>query len=1200
MLLLFPICSLAQLSESNDPSLFHFGSSTQFLQGEFQGKIDYTESCNIGSKVTSIKYKEYIYVAWTGSLGSVNIACLGSTHQKEIAQSDKQSDRNVYHGYEDTLGGFAYARYSPTMAVYRDKLYIFYNDSHNSRIRYLTITNEGTVDVAERGEVPDSPDDLVDLSAQYLPGTSGIVNSDGILFVGRDAHDNHIRICILGQYDRFTHQLFPTWRINSSKNLFETCVGTVGICEANYDNYLIAWTGTDPGHQLNSAFMRKADFSAWDRHTYNDHSSHIDGPVLFRKDNPDDKDVHILWRGANEDRKIWQGVINLTNKNDFKQFSLPTDIATANLSPTLISLNELVTYMIWPAADGSGPFYINYNIMMAKALDYSYQNWMGALIKDEHTLKNLVLPGSNNAGMNDVSQITQFPSVYATLGIPSFGDCNECGFVTQTTDVKGQLEMGYRYFGINLTNAKYSIADLGKSPYFQDHNLLHSSVQPVDHITSVCLGEGFDIILQGASDFLKAHPKEIVIINIKDLNPAVFSLSSIIDDLSATLPKFRNVLYQQEKNEKTFADLINKPIGKFRGKIILTATDTEIADALNLIQDVFNVSHDNQYRYVNTTNTRTGPLIDNQKNFFKNPAYTGSYKRIDWQTNLTWNKVLCDLKPWKSCTENPQPGFWHHAWHIVKCGADIAKMGYKVFKAFAAPEDPRNIATIVGWVMSAFGESSLAYVEDTNAHLYPTVHDMQRDGLIRKDNMVNIIYTDASDYLYTDLCMQLLTDFNEYDEVSVYNGQMHVTNQHFGVSCNAPNSGVASVKVSGGYPPYKYYWLSTGDTTTTATNLSEGVHKVRITDAMGHTVTRNVYVAMDPQAHGGLANRSMSKTEVQPYGLSNHYEADCDNLIARVESDYTTTAVNDTLTASVWIDKIQNDHYVKRHYQLIPSRNANGASAKLTLYFTQNEFDEFNKGQSTFKLPQHSNDSTGIRNVMIWQKSGLSNDNSGVLTSYESTVREIVPKTSDIVWNATASRWEITFYTEDFGAYFLTTYNSQQKNEWLTASASLNKGKPLIHWHVAEHDVKRYYVEFSFDREKFFTAGALISKGMGSNTYEFSHQNLPKLIDSSGHSVVFYRIRQLSNTGEFTFSDIMPLDYAKERTLFLYPNPVSDELTIQSSAETEVFVYDISGKLTNTVSVQRGKNTMSTQFWKPGQYIIRTSEGEFHKVIKGQ
>lgn len=1187
LILLGLVNGFGQQLLGDDPSLFHFGSSQQMLHGKFQG-YDYTESCSPDTKITSIKFKDYIYVAWTGVTGSLNVACLGSTHQKELLQPGG-ANPNIYHGYQDGTN----AHLSPTMVVYNERLYIFYNQSSDDKIKYLAIAHEGTVTIAERGDLPGSPDNLGYLTAYPFP------DANGIIFFGRGTNDNHIRIYVIGTSQNFwPYRKYNTWQQIDDQTLSDQCLGNVSFCEVSGGRRLIAWTGTD--FHLNTAFLDASNqnFELQNKHTHTDHSSHSDGPLLFRKENADDNDVHILWRGYDTDTRIWQGVINPDNKNTFQQFSLPTEIAVSNFTPTLISLNEMVTYMFWPTATAADPpFNSRYNIMMAKGMDYTYQDWMGTLIKDEHTLKNLVLPGSHNAGMNDVTQVSAFPTMYKALKLPDFGACNECGFVTQTAEVKEQMEMGFRYFGINLTNAQYSVGDVGDTPYYDDKNLLHTSVQPVDHFTATCLGEGFENILKSTRDFLHDHPKEFVIINIKDLDGSATSFSSIIDDLNAKLPDFKDVIYQKTY-EKTFADLIYQPIGNFRGKIILTVADTMLANTVHLIRDVFEVSHDNQYRYINTTNASTDKLIDNQTTFFNNPAYTGSYKRMDWQISLTLPKIACDLRPYNECSESPKPGFWHHVVHIAQCAGEVIEMGETVVEAFAEPADPRNWVKIIGWIASAFVNTSLAYVQGNNKYLYPTVYDMVRNNVIRQNNMVNIVYAEGVDYLYTDLCMQLLTDFNEYDEVNAHNSYIQVASNHVGVTCANPKSGIASIKVKGGVAPYKYQWISTGDTTATATGLPEGYHKVRITDAMGHKVTRNVYVSMQTHAHSGLAYSTVSKTEVQPYGLPNHYEADCDQLIAKIESDYMTTGVGDSVTASVWIDKKPNGEYVRRHYQLMPVRNAATATANVTLYFTQQDFDEYNRQGTLFQLPANPQDSARMRNLIIWQTPGKTNDGSGLLLTYTSKKKEIFLNTSDVVWNGEARRWEVSFHTEGFGGYFLATYDVQKKNEWLRADAYVTSGKPVVQWQVEEKNIRQYYVEYSFDGRNFAHAGSLTSTGMGQHTYQFSHLSFQKPATSFSPEVVFYRVRQLANDGQFSLSETMPVSLTESKRLLVYPNPFSTELSILSSIETTAVVYDMTGRVIYNATLQKGKNQISIAFLPPGFYIIKTANGESHKLVK--
>ncbi|MCC7231846.1 MAG: CotH kinase family protein [Bacteroidia bacterium] len=57
------------------------------------------------------------------------------------------------------------------------------------------------------------------------------------------------------------------------------------------------------------------------------------------------------------------------------------------------------------------------------------------------------------------------------------------------------------------------------------------------------------------------------------------------------------------------------------------------------------------------------------------------------------------------------------------------------------------------------------------------------------------------------------------------------------VNCFGGNDGAVSVSVSGGVPPYYYYWLPSGETSQGIDTLTAGNYTVRVTDANGCTVT---------------------------------------------------------------------------------------------------------------------------------------------------------------------------------------------------------------------------------------------------------------------------------------------------------------------------------------------------------------------------
>lgn len=120
----------------------------------------------------------------------------------------------------------------------------------------------------------------------------------------------------------------------------------------------------------------------------------------------------------------------------------------------------------------------------------------------------------------------------------------------------------------------------------------------------------------------------------------------------------------------------------------------------------------------------------------------------------------------------------------------------------------------------------------------------------------------------------------------------------------------------------------------------------------------------------------------------------------------------------VWVETVPLDSFVKRHYQLTASNNADSADAKVTLFFTQEEFNEYNATHLT-KLPTSDSDFAGKLNLIIEKRSGSSNDNTGLPASYTGAKTTINPQEADIVWNEGLKRWEVSFNNTGFSGFFV-------------------------------------------------------------------------------------------------------------------------------------------------------------------------------------
>ena len=112
--------------------------------------------------------------------------------------------------------------------------------------------------------------------------------------------------------------------------------------------------------------------------------------------------------------------------------------------------------------------------------------------------------------------------------------------------------------------------------------------------------------------------------------------------------------------------------------------------------------------------------------------------------------------------------------------------------------------------------------------------------------------------------------------------------------------------------------------------------------------------------------------------------------------------------------------YVQRHYNIEPLTNAATATARITIYFTQQDFDNYNAAATGFlKLPVSPLDSMGKSNIRIEQDHGTSL--TSVPGSYNGATVSIDPDDNDIVWNSASNIWEISFNVTGFSGFFIHT-----------------------------------------------------------------------------------------------------------------------------------------------------------------------------------
>lgn len=293
---------------------------------------------------------------------------------------------------------------------------------------------------------------------------------------------------------------------------------------------------------------------------------------------------------------------------------------------------------------------------------------------------------------------------------------------------------------------------------------------------------------------------------------------------------------------------------------------------------------------------------------------------------------------------------------------------------------------------------------------------------------------------------------------------------------------------------------------------------------------------------------------------------DCSGLIAKVTQSGATT-ISGSVTSTVWIESsvptFNTVPFVERHYEITPASNAATATGFVTLYFTQTEFDNFNSDPaSALDLPIGPADATGISNLRVIKYPGISNDGSGLPGSYTSTPVGINPADTNIVWNATDSRWEVTFDVTGFSGFFIQTNTAVLPLSLLSFTAKAQGNNTIVEWKSNNEINHNYYeVLYSTDGSNFIQAGqrnALV--GSGEKVYTLTHQNA-SLVGSK----LFYSLKMVSTTGVVTYSTIVIVRFGKQVQSItdVYPNPTTGIVTLiaNTADQVQLNLIDVSGKI---------------------------------------
>lgn len=384
-------------------------------------------------------------------------------------------------------------------------------------------------------------------------------------------------------------------------------------------------------------------------------------------------------------------------------------------------------------------------------------------------------------------------------------------------------------------------------------------------------------------------------------------------------------------------------------------------------------------------------------------------------------------------------------------------------------------------------------------------------------------------------------------------------------------------------------------------------YNVVIKNQCGQITSNNVSLIVSPPtliANGSTNATNLISTNTAFVGTS------CAGIAQVLPSGASPLSGNVTTTVTVdaTVQTVPGGNpYVQRHYDIVPAANPTTATATITLYYSQTDFDNYNafitKGG---KLPTSPADAADIPNVRICQYHGTGTAPG----NYSGGNVNIDPDDNNIVWNATFSRWEVTFNIVGFSGFYLTNTNTVLPLSLLSFTGTEQGNNAFLHW-TTDNEITTDHFELqqSIDGVNFTAISKIATTGNNNST-----TNNYQYIDKSGTApVYYYQLKMVDIDGKYTLSGIVSIltgnvNYSTQ----VLPNPFQSELRVNINApelaQTIIMLMDMSGKtllVQNTTLVQGSNSITIGQLAKyaKGTYLLRISNNRMNqtiKVVKGQ
>ena len=383
---------------------------------------------------------------------------------------------------------------------------------------------------------------------------------------------------------------------------------------------------------------------------------------------------------------------------------------------------------------------------------------------------------------------------------------------------------------------------------------------------------------------------------------------------------------------------------------------------------------------------------------------------------------------------------------------------------------------------------------------------------------------------------------------------------------------------------------------------------VTLTDA--NSCTNTTVISATSPSNGELAYATAGNASSLPGNICgnmqqsdgstlNYYGASCDDLIATVNDGSGGNVlgnVNACVTVLLTVPVYNSQPYLPRMFDITPT---NQGPATIMLYFTQDDFNDYNAAAGSFpQIP--ASPIVGTAAFSISQvPGGFLPGSSGATTIVHNVTA---------TWNAAFNRWEVSLPVSSFSGFYAHATNPL--NAALPAAIANFKGiktenSDVLTWTTtSELNNAAFTVLYSNDGKNYTPLTTVNSKATSGNSnveLSYSAENKqPKL----GHN--YYKLEQIDMDGKSLMNtQVVDLMWgATASTINVYPNPTSNELNIDifttKAENSTIKILDMSGRILKEIQTKlsAGANSIQTNIGELATGIYTLQIFENNKITQ--